>query len=73
MDQYLECAMCGASRAFVISPTDPSTGYCFAEKREWVLNGGRKFPLKADPPRKLSDGACPEDAVLWAVLNGGNK
>ncbi len=34
---YLECAMCCADESFVISKQDPSTGYCFAEKREWTL------------------------------------
>lgn len=40
---YLECAMCSASEAFVISKQDPSTGYCFAEKREWTLKAARNY------------------------------
>lgn len=42
-DTELECAMCGAAAAFAISPLDPSTGYCFAEKREWVISAARNY------------------------------
>ena len=39
---YLECAMCGASEAFVIDKHDPSVGYCFAEKQAWKISDTRK-------------------------------
>ena len=31
----LDCAMCGASNSFVISPLDPAVGYCFKEQQAW--------------------------------------
>lgn len=33
--ELLDCAMCDAPDSFVISPLDPSVGYCFAEERAW--------------------------------------
>lgn len=33
----LECAMCGATNAFVISPLDPAVGYCFKEQQAWRI------------------------------------
>ena len=40
LDTYLECAMCDAPKSFVISPRDPSEGYCFAENQLWKLRDG---------------------------------
>lgn len=50
LPMYLDCAMCDAGESFVISKQDPSTGYCFAEKREWTLVAGeqRKFRQHLD-------------------------
>lgn len=36
----LDCAMCNAPNAFVISPLDPAVGYCFKEQTAW-----RIYPL----------------------------
>lgn len=34
---YLDCPMCDEAETFVISRQDPSTGYCFAEKKAWTV------------------------------------
>lgn len=40
---YLECPMCGKDEVFVLSKQSGSTGYCFAEKREWSLVEGKNY------------------------------
>ena len=35
--ELLDCAMCDAPDSFVISPVDPSAGYCFAEQTAWRI------------------------------------
>ncbi len=56
----LECAMCGAQNAFVISPLDPSVGYCFKEEQVWRISRGRNhFPCATCGTEYLSmDNEC---------------
>ena len=43
--ELLDCAMCDASDSFVISPIDPSIGYCFAEQTAWRVSDKRNLPI----------------------------
>lgn len=37
----LDCAMCGAQKAFVINPLDGAVGYCMKEQKAWRVTDNK--------------------------------